>query len=317
VDYASRLKQIDPAVKIAGPTWFGWTAYFASGKDAELCGAGRASWSQPPDRTAHGGEPITKWWLRKLAAHEKQHGVRLVDILDFHFYPQTGIYMGGTPHDPRTMEGRVQETRVLWDPSFVDPSWMAGDENGKQVGGKLQVLRLMKSWIAECNPGMQTALGEYNWGGEKDVSGGVAQTELLGIFARERLDHAYLWFFPEANSPHYFAFKLLRNPDGAHTAVGDRYLEAKVSAPDDVSVHTYRDGKTGRVSFVLVNKRAAKDARVTINLAQPIPEQAAISYEYSAVDRLAIGQLPSRQVGGKVIAVELPRMSAVRLDVRL
>ncbi|MCL1910164.1 MAG: hypothetical protein FWG05_04430, partial [Kiritimatiellaeota bacterium] len=35
-NYASRIKKIDPAVQVAGPTWWGWTAYFLSPRDAEL-----------------------------------------------------------------------------------------------------------------------------------------------------------------------------------------------------------------------------------------------------------------------------------------
>ncbi len=315
-NYASRLKKIDPSVKVAGPTWWGWSAYFTSANDAELCSAGKADWASPPDRAAHNNEPITVWWLKKLAEHKAKTGVNLVDVLDFHFYPQTGIYMGGQPNDPATMELRVQQTRVLWDPDYKDVSWMAGDHNGKTFDGKLQIIRMFKKWIADHNPGMQLAIGEYNFGGEKDVSGGVAQAELLGVFAREGVDHAYLWFFPQPNSPIYFGYKMLRNPDGAMTAVGGDYLPAKISAQDDVSVHTFRDAATKRLSFVLVNKRAAKDARVALNLTRPIPEQTVTPWEYSAADRYAIGQLPAQKVSGKTLELDLPAMSVVRVDVK-
>ena len=316
VDYASRLKKIDPGVKIGAPTLYGWTAYYFSGLDIQECGSGKVSWDQPPDFTAHGRVPFAKWWMKKLAEYEKTNRVRLVDILDFHFYPQTGIYMGGTPNDPKVMEGRVQETRVLWDPDYVDPSWMASDNFGKAAGGKIQLIRMMKSWIAECNPGMQTALGEYSWSGEKDISGGVAQAELLGIFAREGLDFAYYWYAPEPNSSPWFAFKMFRNPDGRHTAFGDRYLPAKVNAPTDVSVHTAKDSKTGKLTFVLVNKRAAKDAKVTLKINQSVPKQDVTVYEYSAADRFVIGQRPSQMMEGTTVTVDLPSLSVLRFDLK-
>jgi len=315
--YASRIKKIDPAVQVAGPTWWGWSAYFLSPHEMDLCHSGQAEWSNPPERAAHGGDNITVWWLKQLAAYKKQHGVSLVDILDFHFYPQTGIYLGGKVNDPETMELRVQQTRVLWDPDYKDPSWMGMyDANGVAMGGKLQIIRLFKKWIADYNPGMTLSIGEYHFGGEKDVSGGVAQVELLGVFAREGVEHAYLWFYPAPNSPIYFAFKMLRNPDGAQSAVGAEYLDAKVSAKDDVSVHTYRDPATKKLSFVLVNKRAAKDTRVTLNLSKAIPEQTVSPWEYSASDRFAIGQLPARKVGGRSIDIDLPAMSVIRIDVK-
>jgi hypothetical protein len=310
--YATLLKQIDPGVKIAGPCAWGWTEYFHSGLDQQLINQGKGTWQDPPDGAAHGRVPLAKWWMKKLAEHRKQTGQSLVDVLDFHFYPQTGIYNGGKVNDPQTMELRAQQTRTLWDPKYRDPSWMAGTA----PDGAIRLIPMMKEWVAECNPGMQTSLGEYNFGGEQDASGGVAQAELFGVFARERVDFAFLWLFPAPNTGHWFAFHLFRNPDGHHTAFGDRYLPAKVSSPDDVSVHAARDGKSGRLTLVLVNKRAAKGARVTIELAAPVPAQDVTPYEYGAVDRTAIGQLPARKVSGRVIDVDLPAMSVLRFDVK-
>lgn len=309
-DYARLIRGIDPSVKIAGPTFWGWTAYFFSGLDRAAVEQGQGTWDAPPDYVAHGKVPLAKWYLTRLREHEQKTGQRLLDIFDLHFYPQTGIYMAGAPGDPKTMEARVQETRVMWDPTWKDPSWM-----GKETGGRIQLLRLMRSWVDECYPGLQTSLGEYNFGGEQDVSGGVAQAELLGVFAREGLDYAFLWLFPTPNSSHWFAYKLLRNPDGKHTAVGEQYLPSTCSAPTDVSVHTYR-AADGRLSFVLINTRAAKDARVTLRLAQPIPAQDATVWEYSGVDRFSLGQWPAKRVEGRTIALDVPAMSAVRLDVR-
>jgi len=310
--YATLLRKIDPGVRIAGPTLWGWTAYFYSGLDMQMVTEGKGTWDDPPDFVAHGRTPLCKWWLKKLNEYEKKSGKRLVDILDWHFYPQTGIYMAGAPSDPNVMEGRVQETRVMWDPTWKDPTWM-----GKETGKVIKLLRLMKEWIAECNPGMQTSIGEYSFGGEKDVSGGVAQAELLGVFAREGLDFAFLWLFPYPNSPHYFAFKMYRNPDGKHTAFADRLLPGKVDKPDDVSVHAAKDSKSGRITFVLVNKRATKDARVTLKLNKPVPPQDVVVYEYSPADRFAIGQRPPMKVGGDSVTVDLPAMSVLRFDLKL
>lgn len=309
--YASVYKQVDPSVKVAAGTFFGWTAYFYSGLDARMVADGKATWEKPPDFAAHGGVPVTKWLLTKLRQHERQTGIRLADILDFHFYPQTGIYMAGTPNDPRVMEARVQETRVMWDPTWKDPSWM-----GAETGKVIQLIRLMKSWVAECNPGMDVALGEYNFGGDSDVSGGVAQAELLGIFGREGLDYAFYWFFPPMNSSPYFAYKMFRNPDGEHTAFGDRYLPSTVGSPEDVSVHAARDSKTGRLTFVLVNKRAAKGARIALRLSKPVPRQPLVIYEYSAADKNSIGGWPEGTAEGDMIRVSLPAMSVLRFDLK-
>jgi hypothetical protein len=78
---------------------------------------------------------------------------------------------------------------------------------------------------------------------------------------------------------------MFRNPDGRHTPFGDRYLPSTVDAPDDVSVHAARDEATGRLTFVLVNKRAAKGARVKLSFNRKVPPQTVVPYEFSASDR--------------------------------
>ncbi|MGB8355995.1 MAG: glycoside hydrolase family 44 protein [Chthoniobacteraceae bacterium] len=312
--YAALLKKIDPTVKIAGPVFSGWTGYFFSGLDLQEINAGRGTWANPPDYAAHGNVPVLKWWLQQMYEYEKKIGQRLVDILDVHFYPQNGLYMGGRKNDPATMEKRVQETRVLWDPTWKDPSWMAGDENGKKLDGHLQIIRMMKKLIADYDPGLDLCFGEYCFSGEGDVSGGVTQSEVLGIFAREGVAQAYYWFFPLVNSSAYFAFKMFRNPDGRHTAFGDTYLPSTVSAPDDISVHAARDSATGRLTFVLVNKRVAKAAKVTIKLSAPVKSQDVTFYQYSGFDRLCIGQLPVQKVVGSAVAVDMPALSVLRFD---
>jgi photosystem II stability/assembly factor-like uncharacterized protein len=309
--YAELLKKIDPKVQVACGTFWGWTAYFYSGRDRDLIEQGKGTWKKPVDFAEHGSVPVTKWLLKQLADHEKKTGQRLADILDWHFYPQTGIYMAGAAGDAKTMQHRVEETRVLWDPTYKDPSWM-----GEEQGHIIRLLPMMKEWIAECYPGTKTAIGEYNFGGEQDASGCLAQAEVLGIFAREGIDYAFYWFAPSANSPSYFAYKMYRNPDGKGTAFGDRYLPAKVSQPTDVSVHAARDEKSGRLTFIVINKRLDQDAKLTLKLARAIPEQDVTVYEYSRADRFAIGQLPARKMGGQTVDVDLPAFSVLRFDVR-
>ena len=48
--------------------------------------------------------------LRKLHGYEQEHGVRLADYLDLHYYAQ-----GGSTTDV---------TRSLWDSTYTDPSWI-------------------------------------------------------------------------------------------------------------------------------------------------------------------------------------------------
>ena len=93
-------------------------------------------------------------------------------------------------------------------------------------------------------------------------------------------------------------------------------LSGAVSAPDDVSVHAARASDAGRLTFVMVNKRAAKPARVTLKLSRPVPAQEVTVYEYSAADAGSIGRLPSRTMSGDSLTVDLPAMSVLRFDLK-
>jgi len=279
IKHATLLKKMDPSVLVAAPCLWGWTAYYMVSSDAKL--GPSVGW----DRTKMPGYSkngiFLKWWLTELNKYEKKTGQKLVDILDIHFYPQAnGVQLGSS--DVADAETRVQETRVLWDPTFVENSWMERNGSGPQSNPlfddgsteatkkNLQILRMMKNWIKECNPGMKLAIGEYNWSGNLDVSGGVAQGELFGVFAREEVYSALLWTGPDKNTPQYFAWKIYRNPDGKHTAFGDQLLPTTVSMPDDVSVFAAKDSKRKVVTFVLINKRAKKGSKVTLNLSQAV-----------------------------------------------
>ncbi len=205
-DYASAVKKADPSAQIAGPAEWGWTNYFYSQKDMKNGGP-----AARPDRRAHGDVPLIPWYLQQLAAYEKQTGTRLVDTLDVHFYPQAqGV--GEAETGDTSTEGslrRIRSTRALWDPTYHDESWI--DDN-------VELIPRMKKWVSENDPGLSTSIGEWNFGAENHISGGLAVAEALGRFGQLALGSAYYWAYPQDGTPAYWAFRAYRDydSDGAH-----------------------------------------------------------------------------------------------------
>lgn len=76
---ASAIKEKYPNAIITGPAAWGWPEYFYSDLDGGVAG---------PDRAAHGNRDLLEWYLGKVCAHNQSTGVRLIDYLDIHFYPQ-------------------------------------------------------------------------------------------------------------------------------------------------------------------------------------------------------------------------------------
>src|SRR5580765_1626305 len=97
-----------------------------------------------------------------------------------------GIGTGGDV-DPTTAARRIRSTRSLWDPTYVDESW---------INERMRLLPLLRQWIAMYHPGLRISIGEWNFGAESHMSGGLATAEALGRFGTEGLYSAYYWTFP-------------------------------------------------------------------------------------------------------------------------
>ncbi len=239
VAYATAIRREDPEAKIAGPAEWGWQAYYYSAADVE------AGLHLRPDRKSHGDEPLIPWYLRKIREHEKATGVKLLDTLDVHFYPMAeniGITTGGGT-DPATAALRLRSTRSLWDPTYKDESWIAD---------RMRVLPLLREWVDTYHPGLGISIGEWNFGGETHMSGGLAVAEVLGRFGLEGLTSAYYWAGPAPKSPAFWAFRAYRNFD----ALGGRFLDWTVPVKGSAtltSLFASRDAERKKVVALLLN----------------------------------------------------------------
>lgn len=252
IAYGTAIRKADPGAKIAGPAEWGWLAYHYSGKDVA------AGVARRPDRRAHGDEPLIPWYLRKVREYEQKSGTKILDILDVHFYPMgegIGITVGGKT-DPATAALRIRATRSLWDPTYKDESW---------INERMRVLPLLREWIAAYHPGLGISIGEWNFGAETHMSGGLAVAEVLGHFGLEGVTSAYYWTDPKDRSPAFWAFRAFRNFDGQ----GGRFLDWSVPVTGSAtltSLFASRDGDKRHVVAVLLNDSALTKVTAGITL---------------------------------------------------
>jgi hypothetical protein len=240
-----------------------------------------------------------------MKAESDRLGTRLLDAADVHYYPQGQadgqmVYGGKAPSDAMRAL-RLRSTRCLWDPTYKDESW---------IREPVMLIPRVRAWIDANNPGTKLCIGEYNWGGDDDPSGAVAQADVLGILARERVDFAYFW--AGLDGVQRFGFALYRNSDGHHKGFGERYLPTTSGAPDRLTAYAAlrADGST---TVVLVNKDLREPVEVTLALdGRPAPASAELF-------RLPNPPGPIRREawsakGGKAV-VTLPPLSAAMLVV--
>jgi hypothetical protein len=293
--YASAVKAQDPNAQVLGPDLSGWTAYWYSALDR-----GSDNYATHADRKAHGDQPFLTWWLAQVAKHDRATGVRTLDYLDVHYYPQAGA-VDSSANDPQTQLLRIRSTRSLDDPSYSDESWIAEPVN---------LIPRMKGWIAANYPGTKLAITEYRWGGEKDASGGVALAVALGIFGRDGVDLASYWQYPPVDSPSGAAFRLYRNYDGHGAHFGDASLPCQ-SAAGPVAVFGSRHSDTGEVDLVLVNQDATHGATINLNLGSGNSRQA-VPFQVVAGSSHIV-QLPAANAGD---AMALPPLSLTLLKLQ-
>jgi len=246
-DHAAAIKAKDPAAVVFGPVSWGWCEYFYSAADD--CSPGGA------DFIAHGSVPLTQWYLRQVKDYEQQNGVKLVDVLDVHYYPQASGVALSDDESAATSARRLRSLRSLWDPAYVDESW---------IGTAVRLIPRMKEWIAAELPGTKLAITEYSWGNDHGLSSALAQVEVLGIFAREGVDVATRWVAPAAGSLVEDAFRLWLDYDGAGARVAGASVRAVSSEADAVSAYAV-EAPAGPLSIVLVNRDTVqRPATVTL-----------------------------------------------------
>ena len=295
--YAAAIKAADPQAQTLGPVAWGWVEYFYSALDVA---AGNDWWNTRPDRLAHGDVPYVPWYLQQMQAYETAHGVRLVDYLDLHIYPQAGGLFSPSAGSASTQALRLESTQQLWNPDYLDGSW---------IDQPIYLIPRMRDWVDTYYPGTKLAITEYNWGALNHINGAVAQADVLGIFGREGLDLATLWDPPTTNQPGAFAFRMYRNYDGQHHRFGSQSVNAASSAETQVAVYAARRPEDGALTILVINKSLTTPLTSTLSLSGFDPAPAAAVYRYSAANLSAIAHLPDQTVTAAGFTATYPAQS--------
>jgi hypothetical protein len=287
--YGAAMKAKDPSIQILGPSDWGWCAYFFSAADG--CSAGA-------DARAHGNVPLTEWLLAQVRAYQQTSGVRLIDYVDVHYYPQSNGVALSDDESAATSALRLRSLKGLYDPAYVDESW---------IGQPTRMIPRMKEWIAARLPGAKIAITEYNWGNDNGPSSALAQAEALAIFGREGVDLAARWVAPEPGSRVEDAFRLYLDYDGRGSKVAGDSVRATSTSVDAVGAYAVAvPASAGKRLFVLLFNKDTADRQTTIQVAGGVTHAAAL-YRFGAGSRLAAASVTP---AGGALSLTLPARSA-------
>ena len=205
VTEARNLKVWDPKAIRLGPVsccwWFYWNG--ANGND----------------KGAHAGVDLLPWWLNEVYWEDKVAGIRSVDVLDVHAYPDGPDTSTWTHAQDQALTARIY--RDYWDPTYISESgsinqnWATFIQPNKTIPFRIPRVRATANMIY---PGTPISFTEWSasFAGESDFSTALGDADAYGILGRERVYLASRWVAPVPANPNYLALKLYTNYDGQH-----------------------------------------------------------------------------------------------------
>jgi len=301
LDYAAKIKAVDPTALVVGPEEWGWTGYLYSGYDSQW-GNDHKDWSHLPDRAAHGNMDAMPWLLDQLHKEEVRTGKRLLDVFSLHYYPQGGEFNNGK--DAAMQLRRNRSTRSLWDPNYTDETW---------INAKVALIPRMKEWVKTYYPNTPIGITEYNWGAEDHINGATAQADIWGIFGREGLDMATRWTTPKSDTPTYKAMKLYRNYDGKKSGFGETSVRTSVPNPDTLSAFAALRASDGALTVMVINKTPDAATPVSLALSNFAPKGAIQVWQLTAAN--TITHQPDLPAAGNAVRLTVPAQSVTLLVV--
>ena len=266
VTEAGNLKGWDPKAITLAPVSCCWEFYWNSAAGAS-------------DKSAHGNLDFWPWWLNEVYWREVISGQKLLDVFDFHAYPETSA-TGLTTAQLDALG--LRSTRDWWDPNYTSEAWI-GTNNVTSMQPLPHVeARLLRATamvhsiapdlpisVTEWNFGLtQQASGQQNATTEDPIAVALSDADAWGLLGQFNLFAASRWEAPDPSTPSYQILKLFRNADGNH----DGFASVSVSATNDAgdaglfSTFAAVDANGQRLTLLVVNKMPAQPVTGNINL---------------------------------------------------
>lgn len=249
---AKVVKDIDPHADIFGPALFGYGAFTNF--------AGAPDW----DSVKQNGDYrwFIDYYLDEMKKAEDETGVRLLDVLDVHFYTEAkgkcGIRYCNHYDDKDCVKEILNSTRSLWDSSYKEDSWIV--DTGAEF---LPILPNLQQSIDKFYPNTKLAITEYNFGGDNDICGSIAEADALGLFAKYGVYAANI-FVGDADYQ-CAAIDLYRNYDGNGGSFGDTLVYCETDNVELSTAYAAVNSESDEILTVVVTNKSF-DEKTTANI---------------------------------------------------
>lgn len=242
---AKAIKSVDPSAETFGGVFYGFDDLYSLQSASDWPSVkGSYSW-------------YVDYYLDQMKKASTTAGKRLLDVLDFHWYPEaTGdnriVYSNATTNADNWE--RMQAPRTLWDPTYQENSYIS-----QWFSAYLPLITRLQTSINTYYPGTKLSISEYDYGPGNIISTGIAHADVLGILGKYGVYNANLWFLDESISQNYAlaAFRIYTNYDGSNHSFGNTSVSATTSDIVNTSVYASIDGTDDRVLHIIaINKNS-------------------------------------------------------------
>ncbi len=283
VAYSSSIKSVDSTAEIYAPVLMGMGSYLDLG--------------QPPDWVSSTTGKDYRWFidlfLDKMNQYSKASHQRLLDVLDLHDYPEGQgdhrfCYTNPNNDSVKDKLERLQSPRTFWDKNYFENSWV-----GKWRTQYLPLIPTIQSSINQYYPGTKLAFTEYDFGASWDITGGVTQADVLGVFGKYGVYAACLWPRVESNTYALLAFQMYQNYDGKHSKYGDINVQALMSDTVNSSVYaSVMRNNLSELHIMVLNKNMTQSIKGKFKINSKTKYQNGITYSITSSSTSITGPVP-------------------------
>jgi len=236
---AKKARLLFPGIKLTGPVspnewqWFNWGAAPVTGSDGK-----RYPWLQ--------------YFIKRVAEEEQSSGIRLLDVIDLHFYPSS-----------TSASNVVQYHRVFFDSTYIYP-----EANGVKVvnGGwdnSIQIENVFgrcQKWLNQYmgpNHGVTFAVSETNTQLQNDPNAvAVWFASMMGEFMNHGVEYFSPWNWDTGMWETLHLFSRYNKSNS---------VQATSSDEQNVSAYTTVNNNSDSVTIALVNRSLSQSKTVVIN----------------------------------------------------
>jgi hypothetical protein len=302
---AAAVKAVDPKAEILGPALYGIGAYndFHNPDD----------WKEI--KQSKGYDWYVSYYLDEMKQRGEQAGKRLLDVLDVHFYSEARGECRVTDCNDEShvscINARLQSTRTLWQAGYYEKSWV-----GDYLKQHLPVINRLNQSIEKYYPGTKLGFSEYNLGGGGQISGAVAEADILGVFGKTGVYLATIW--PLYDNCYYqlSAINLYTNYDGKGSSFGNTHVSAECYNIETAYAYaSIKDEDESAVTIVAANKSLTTHHDFEIIIESPVSYSSAVPYMITKGSHKIV-QAARLPVSGNTLVIQLPPLTVVQLAVK-